>query len=71
MSQNSTRNHLPGTIKEITSDTVVSEVLIETSAGMISSVITTRAVKSLGLKVGETVEAVIKATNVSVRRPAE
>lgn len=69
MSNSSIRNHVRGTIKEILSDKVVSEVVIETSAGTLSAVITTRSVEALGLKPGDTVDAIIKATNVSIERP--
>ena len=64
----SLRNRLTGKVKEIISDKVVSEVIVETSAGTISAVITTRSVQLLDLKPGDEVHALIKATNVSVER---
>ena len=69
MSQTSIRNRLTGTVREIVSDKVVSEVILETAAGTISAVITTRSVEELGLKVGDQIHAIIKATSVSVERP--
>ena len=69
MSQSSIRNHVRGTVKDIVFDKVVSEVIVETSAGTLSAVITTRSVEELGLKPGDTVDAIIKATNVSIERP--
>ena len=66
--EQSIRNELPGKVKEITSDQVLSEVLIETAIGEMAAVITTRSVKEMGLKVGDKVTALVKATNVSVRR---
>ena len=69
MSQTSIRNHLAGTVREIISDKVVSEVIVETAAGTISAVITTRSVQELGIKPGDEIRAIIKATNVSVERP--
>ena len=69
MSQTSIRNRLQGTMREIISDKVVSEVIIDTAAGTISAVITTRSVQELSLQPGDAVEAIIKATNVSVERP--
>ena len=69
MSQTSIRNRLQGTVREIISDKVVSEVIIDTSAGTISAIITTRSVQELALQLGDTVDAIIKATNVSVERP--
>ena len=64
----SLRNRVTGTIREIVSDQVVSEVIMETVAGTISAVITTRSVQALGLKSGDKVHALVKATNVSVER---
>jgi molybdopterin-binding protein len=65
--QQSIRNELPGTVKRIVSDKVLSEVIIETAIGEIASVITTSSVEQMGLKPGDQVYALIKATNVSVR----
>ena len=69
MSQTSIRNRPQGTVREIISDKVVLEVIIDTSAGTLSAVITTRSVQELALRPGDTIEAIIKATNVSVERP--
>ena len=65
----SIRNRLTGTVREIVSDKVVSEVILETAAGTISAVITTRSVQELSLKIGDQIHAIIKATSVSVERP--
>jgi molybdopterin-binding protein len=64
----SIRNRLPGTIEQIVSDKVVSEVIIRTAAGIVASIITTGSVKRMNLKEGDTVFAVIKATEVSVEK---
>jgi molybdopterin-binding protein len=66
--EQSIRNQLPGTIKSIVSDKVLSEVIVETSIGEVTSVITTRSVEEMKLKTGDEVFALIKATNVSLRR---
>jgi molybdopterin-binding protein len=68
MMKQSIRNELPGTVKKIISDKVLSEVVIETGIGEIASVITTSSVEQMGLKIGDEVLALIKATNVSVGR---
>jgi len=65
--EQSTRNQLPGVVKNIVSDKVMSEVIIETSLGEIYSVITTRSVGEMNLKLGDKVYALIKATSVSLR----
>ena len=64
----SIRNRLPGTIEKIVSDRVVSEVVIRTASGTITSVITTDSVKRMNLKEGDAVFAIIKATEVSVEK---
>ena len=45
-----------------------SEVIVETSIGEVASVITTRSVQEMKLKGGDKVFALVKATNVSLRR---
>jgi molybdopterin-binding protein len=64
----SIRNRLPGTIEKIVSDKVVSEIVIRTAAGTVTSIITTGSVKRMNLKEGDTVFAIIKATEVSVEK---
>jgi molybdopterin-binding protein len=66
--EQSTRNQLPGTIKNIVSDKVLSEVIVETSIGEVTSVITTRSVEEMKLKPEDKVFVLIKATNVSLAR---
>jgi molybdopterin-binding protein len=64
----SIRNRLPGTIEKIVSDKVVSELVIQTAAGKVTSIITTGSVNRMNLKEGDDVFAVIKATEVSVEK---
>ena len=64
----SIRNRLPGTIEKIVSDRVVSEIVIRTAAGEVTSVITTSSVQRMNLKEGDQVFAIIKATEVSVEK---
>jgi molybdopterin-binding protein len=66
--EQSIRNQLSGTVKSIVSDKVISEVIVETSIGEIASIITTRSVKEMNLMPGDKVFALVKATNVSLRR---
>jgi len=64
----SIRTRLPGTIEKITSDTVVSEVVIRTAAGIVTSIITTGSVERMNLKEGDNVFVVMKATSVSIEK---
>ncbi|MCV2353878.1 TOBE domain-containing protein [Paucibacter sp. B2R-40] len=61
------RNQFRGTIKEIIEGPVVSEVDVITPSGsLVTSVITTRSLKDLGLVVGREVVALVKSTEVSI-----
>jgi molybdopterin-binding protein len=60
------RNQFRGRIKEVIEGPVVSEVDVETPSGIVTSVITTRSVKELGLVPGKEVVALVKATDVSL-----
>ena len=64
----SIRNRLAGTITNIVSGDVVSEIVIGTAAGEITSIITTGSVRRMNLKQGDKVFATIKATEVSVEK---
>lgn len=63
-----TRNQLRGTIIHIRRGTVMSEVEIETSAGIISAVVTTSSIERLPLREGDSALALFKATDVLVAR---
>jgi molybdopterin-binding protein len=60
------RNQFRGRVKEIITGPVVSEVDVETPAGIVSAVITTRSVRDLGLAPGSEVLALVKATDVAL-----
>lgn len=62
------RNQFIGKVKEIIRGDVVSEVDVETPWGVITSVITTRSVDSLGLELGSEVVALVKSTEVSLAK---
>jgi molybdopterin-binding protein len=62
------RNQFKGKIKTIIEGSVVSEVDVETPAGIVTSVITTRSIRDLGLVIGSEVVALVKATEVSIAK---
>jgi molybdopterin-binding protein len=62
------RNQLRGNIKTIVWGDVVSEIEVETAAGNVTSVITTRSIKELKLEIGSEVLALVKATDVSIAK---
>lgn len=62
----SMRNKFEGIIKSIASKELLSKIILETSAGKITSIITTNAVKQLDLKEGETVSAMVKTNEIMI-----
>ncbi|MDD2920510.1 TOBE domain-containing protein [Rhodoferax sp.] len=62
------RNQFRGKVKEIITGDVVSEVDVETPWGIVTSVITSRSVRDLDLKVGSEVVALVKSTEVSIAK---
>lgn len=68
ITQINVRNQFRGIIKEIIVGPVVSEVDVETASGIVTSVITTRSIDDLGLKVGSDVIALVKSTDVSIAK---
>jgi molybdopterin-binding protein len=67
MNKTSARNKLKGVIKSVTISGVIAEVVIELKGGQeVVSIITKGSVKQLGLKEGDEVYAIIKATSVMV-----
>ena len=60
----SLQNRIPGTIFLIESDNLLSKVVVDSSVGKITSIITTNAVNQLGLEVGKEVIAMIKTNEL-------
>jgi molybdate transport system regulatory protein len=65
----SARNQLKGKIVSVEKGIITAKVKVELSVpATITSVITKEAVEDLGLKVGDEVEAVVKSTEVMIRK---
>ena len=64
----SARNHLPGTVEEITLGDVLAHVTVRVGDQVIESVITRRSADEMGLKKGDQVTAVVKATEVMIAK---
>lgn len=62
------RNQFKGKIVEIVTGPVVSEIVVGTPFGAVTSVITTRSIKELGLEIGSDVIALIKSTEVAIAK---
>ncbi len=64
--QISLQNKLAGHVHSIESGELLSKIVLETSAGKITSIITTNAVKQLKLKEGNEVTAMIKTNEIMI-----
>lgn len=65
----SARNHFTGLVTRVVSDTVMSQVELQCGRYRVVSLISTEAVRELGLEPGVIATAVIKATNVTIEGP--
>ena len=64
----SARNQLSGTVKSVKLGTIMAEVVIDVGGQEIVSAITKGSVERLGLAEGDSVTAIIKATEVLVAK---
>ena len=66
--QLSARNQLAGTIKSLTLGAVMAEVVVDANGTEVVAAITRASAESMGLKEGDRVRAVIKATEVMIAK---
>jgi molybdopterin-binding protein len=64
----SARNQLPGTVKSVKLGEVMAEVVLDVAGNEVVAVITRHSVETLGVKQGDQVTAVVKATEVMVMK---
>ena len=64
----SARNKLEGKIVAIKTGDIVTHVTIKVGKNLIESVITTQSAEEMNLKKGDTVAAVVKATEVMISK---
>jgi molybdopterin-binding protein len=64
----SARNRLVGKVVEIQFGGVMAHIVVRAGKNLIESVITKRSVDEMKLKVGDTVSAVIKSTEVMLEK---
>ena len=62
----SARNRLQGKIVELQLGEVMAHVVVQVGQNLVESVITRRSAEELKLKVGDTVSAIIKSTEVTI-----
>lgn len=66
----SARNRFVGLVTDIVTDKVMAQVELQCGPHRVVSLISSEAVRELGLELGSVAVAVIKATNVMVEAPA-
>ncbi|HXN97736.1 MAG TPA: TOBE domain-containing protein [Candidatus Acidoferrales bacterium] len=64
----SARNHLVGKVVELQIGDVMAHVVVKVGDNLVESVITRRSAEEMALKVGDTVAAVIKSTEVMLQK---
>lgn len=65
----SARNQLKGKVVSIEKDGITAKIKVEVKAPVVvTAVITKEAVEELGVKVGDEVEAIVKSTEVMIRK---
>ena len=64
----SARNKLPGVIERIEADGLTAKITMRVGDNCLVAVITREAVEDMGLRVGDTVSAVIKSTSVMLAK---
>lgn len=60
----SARNQLPATVRSVTLGTVMAEVVVDVGGHEVTAAITRASAEQLGLKEGDDVRVIIKATEV-------
>lgn len=64
----SARNRLSGKVIEVEFGDVMAHVVVRVGKNLVESVITRRSAEEMKLKVGDTVSAVIKSTEVMLEK---
>jgi molybdopterin-binding protein len=64
----SARNHLVGKVIELQLGDIMAHVVVEVGSNVVESVITRRSAEEMHLKIGDTVAAVIKSTEVMLQK---
>ena len=66
--QISARNQLPGRVISTKPGNIMAEVVVEVAAATVVAAVTRGSVEALGIKEGDTVRVIIKATEVMIAK---
>jgi len=64
----SARNQLPGTVEQVHLGEIMARVVVKVGKHKMESVITRQSVEELDLKKGDSVDVVVKSTEVMIRK---
>lgn len=68
MTELSARNQLHGRVKEIKTNDISAEVIMDIGGQEMCSTVTAQSVRRLGLKAGDSITAVVKASSVMLMK---
>jgi molybdate transport system regulatory protein len=64
----SARNQLPGTVEEVHLGEIMARIVVKVGEHVMESVITRQSAEELGLKQGDSVQVVVKSTEVMIQK---
>jgi molybdopterin-binding protein len=64
----SARNQLPGTVEQVHLGEIMARIVVRVGEHVIESVITRQSAEELGLKQGDSVQVVVKSTEVMIQK---
>jgi molybdopterin-binding protein len=64
----SARNQLPGTVEQVELGDIMARIVVKVGQNVIESVITRQSAEELGLKLGDSVQVVVKSTEVMIQK---
>jgi len=64
----SARNQLPGTVEEVHLGEIMARIVVNVGEHVMESVITRQSAEELGLKQGDSVQVVVKSTEVMIQK---
>ena len=64
----SARNQLPGIVEEVHLGEIMARIVVKVGEHVMESVITRQSAEELGLKQGDSVQVVVKSTEVMIQK---
>lgn len=64
----SARNQLPGTVEQVHLGEIMARIVVKVGEHVMESVITRQSAEELGLKKGDSVQIIVKSTEVMIQK---